>query len=53
MAEEVVAIFAMHGFYFWGGDWDYPIDYLFRRKATIPTKTISSEDILSEEDKDK
>ncbi|MEM9417030.1 MAG: M15 family metallopeptidase [Bacteroidota bacterium] len=27
MAEEVVEIFAQHGFYWWGGDWDTPLDY--------------------------
>lgn len=27
MAEDVVDIFAEHGFFVWGGYWDYPIDY--------------------------
>jgi len=27
MAEEVVDLFAQHGFFIWGGDWNYPIDY--------------------------
>lgn len=27
MAEEIVDIFAEHGFFVWGGYWDYPIDY--------------------------
>lgn len=27
MAEEVVNLFAQHGFFIWGGDWNYPIDY--------------------------
>ena len=27
MAEEVVTLFAEHGFVIWGGDWDAPIDY--------------------------
>lgn len=27
LAEEVVDTFALHGFFIWGGDWDYPIDY--------------------------
>ncbi len=27
MAEEVVDVFADHGFLIWGGDWDAPIDY--------------------------
>lgn len=27
MAEEVVELFARHGFTTWGGDWDAPIDY--------------------------
>lgn len=27
MAEEVVDIFAQHGFLIWGGDWNSPIDY--------------------------
>lgn len=27
MAEEVVELFAQHGFTTWGGDWDAPIDY--------------------------
>jgi hypothetical protein len=27
MAEEVVDIFASHGFYWWGGYWDTPLDY--------------------------
>lgn len=27
MAEELVEVFAHHGFLIWGGDWDNPIDY--------------------------
>lgn len=27
MAEEVVEVFAQHGFLGWGGNWDAPIDY--------------------------
>lgn len=27
MAEDVVDLFAEHGFFIWGGDWNYPIDY--------------------------
>lgn len=27
MAEEVVDVFARHGFIIWGGDWDSPIDF--------------------------
>lgn len=27
LAEEVVDMFAQHGFFIWGGDWNYPIDY--------------------------
>lgn len=27
MAERVVELFAEHGFFVWGGDWNYPIDY--------------------------
>ena len=27
MAEEVISVFAKHGFYYWGGYWDTPIDY--------------------------
>ncbi|WP_083605871.1 M15 family metallopeptidase [Alteromonas sp. W12] len=27
MAEEVVDIFAEHGFFTWGGYWNYPVDY--------------------------
>jgi len=27
LAEEVVDTFAQHGFFIWGGDWNYPIDY--------------------------
>jgi hypothetical protein len=27
MAEDVVDLFARHGFFVWGGDWNYPIDY--------------------------
>lgn len=27
MAEQVVPLFARHGFTVWGGDWDNPIDY--------------------------
>ena len=27
MAEDVVDLFALHGFFIWGGDWNYPIDY--------------------------
>jgi hypothetical protein len=26
MAEDVVDLFARHGFFVWGGDWNYPID---------------------------
>lgn len=44
MAEEVVDVFAEHGFLIWGGDWDAPIDYqhfqisraLARRLAALP-----------------
>lgn len=27
MAEDVVLLFANHGFLIWGGDWDAPVDY--------------------------
>ncbi|MDQ9169279.1 M15 family metallopeptidase [Oxalobacteraceae bacterium R-40] len=27
MAEDIVHVFAHHGFVIWGGDWDNPIDY--------------------------
>jgi hypothetical protein len=27
LAEEVVDTFAQYGFFIWGGDWNYPIDY--------------------------
>jgi len=27
LAEEVVDVFAAHGFFVWGGDWNFPIDY--------------------------
>ncbi len=27
MAEHVADLFARHGFFVWGGDWNYPIDY--------------------------
>jgi hypothetical protein len=44
MAEEVVALFAEHGFSVWGGDWDAPLDYqhfqvdrpLAQRLAQLP-----------------
>lgn len=44
MAEDVVALFAEHGFVIWGGDWDAPIDYqhfqtsraLAKRLAALP-----------------
>lgn len=44
MAEEVVDVFADHGFLIWGGDWDAPIDYqhfqisraLAKRLAALP-----------------
>lgn len=44
MAEEVVDLFAEHGFVIWGGDWDAPIDYqhfqtsrkLAERLAALP-----------------
>ena len=44
MAEEVVTLFAQHGFTVWGGDWDAPIDYqhfqvdrpLAQRLAQLP-----------------
>lgn len=28
MAEDVVTVFAKHGFIIWGGDWNTPIDYM-------------------------
>jgi hypothetical protein len=44
MAEEVVALFAAHGFPVWGGYWDAPLDYqhfqvdrkLAERMARLP-----------------
>ena len=44
MAEDVVGVFADHGFLIWGGDWDAPIDYqhfqisraLAKRLAALP-----------------
>lgn len=44
LAEEVVQVFAHHGFTVWGGDWDNPIDYqhfqvsrrLAERLASLP-----------------
>lgn len=44
MAEEVVQVFAQHGFLIWGGNWDAPIDYqhfqvsraLAERMAALP-----------------
>lgn len=27
LVESVVDVFAHHGFFIWGGDWNYPIDY--------------------------
>ncbi len=44
LAEEVVDVFADHGFLIWGGDWDAPIDYqhfqisrtLAKRLAALP-----------------
>lgn len=44
MAEEVVEVFAQHGFLIWGGNWDAPIDYqhfqvsraLAERMAALP-----------------
>ncbi len=44
MAEDIVALFAEHGFVVWGGDWDAPIDYqhfqtsraLAERLAALP-----------------
>jgi hypothetical protein len=27
MAEEIIDICKMHGFHYWGGYWDFPIDY--------------------------
>lgn len=27
MAEEIVELFAHHGFFIWGGDWNWPLDY--------------------------
>lgn len=46
MAEEVVDIFAKHGFTIWGGDWDAPIDYqhfqvsrsLAKKLAALPNE---------------
>jgi hypothetical protein len=45
MTEEVVQVFANHGFLIWGGDWDDPIDYqhfqvsrrLAEQLAALPT----------------
>jgi hypothetical protein len=44
MAEEVVDLFARHGFTIWGGYWDAPLDYqhfqvdrkLAQRLARLP-----------------
>ncbi len=39
MAEEVVELFAQHGFTIWGGDWDAPIDYQhFQVSRTLAKK---------------
>jgi len=46
MAEDVIELFAIHGFTIWGGDWDAPIDYqhfqvsrtLAKRLAALPTE---------------
>lgn len=45
--DEVVDVFAKNGFYYWGGDWDTPIDYqhfqLSRAVTEILTKLSSTE----------
>ena len=39
MAEDVVELFAQHGFTIWGGDWDAPIDYQhFQVSRTLAKK---------------
>src|SRR5690606_20285183 len=39
MAEDVVELFAQHGFTTWGGDWDAPIDYQhFQVSRTLAQK---------------
>jgi hypothetical protein len=46
MAEEVVELFADHGFLVWGGNWDAPLDYqhfqversLAERMAQLPVQ---------------
>ena len=38
MAEAVVDIFARHGFYWWGGDWDTPMDYQHFQLSRSMTK---------------
>ncbi|MNR79332.1 hypothetical protein D3C72_100390 [compost metagenome] len=42
MAEEVVEVFAQHGFLGWGGNWDAPIDYQhFQVNRALTQKMIA------------
>ena len=42
MAEEVVDVFAEHGFLIWGGDWDDPIDYQhFQISRSLAKKLVA------------
>ena len=43
MAEDVVELFAQHGFTIWGGDWDAPIDYQhFQVSRTLARQLAAS-----------
>lgn len=42
MAEDVVALFAEHGFVIWGGDWDAPIDYQHFQTSRALAKRLAA-----------
>ncbi|WP_293776685.1 M15 family metallopeptidase [uncultured Oxalicibacterium sp.] len=45
MAEDVVELFALHGFTIWGGDWDAPIDYQhFQVSRKLAKKLVALSD---------
>jgi len=47
MAEEVLEVFARHGFYGWGGYWDTPIDYQHFQVSRPVTEILADMDAVS------
>ncbi len=47
MAEEVLEVFARHGFYGWGGYWDTPIDYQHFQVSRPATEILAEMDPAS------